>query len=264
VSIELRAGPHDLPARAAFARHVREPVRFFARELAGSRTVARYRLRRGDVAIHLRHSSGDIVTYDEVVVRDDYAPPAEALDALGSEPLTIADLGANIGLFTAMAIGRWSVRQVLAFEPDDESRDLLERTALANAERCDVVVHAACAGVAEGRTSFLAGRQAVSHAVATGTEGAISVPVRDAFPAIAAADLVKMDIEGGEWPILADARFASLGARAVVLEYHVDGCPGTDPAACAGAALTAAGFEVGEPVPAATPGYGTLWAWRAR
>jgi hypothetical protein len=87
--------------------------------------------------------------------------------------------------------------------------------------------------------------------------------VRDAFPLIADADLVKIDIEGGEWPILADARFASMRARAVVLEYHIDGSPSGDPAGSAAAALTAAGFVVGEPVPATAPGYGTLWAWRA-
>jgi len=264
VSLDLRAGLRDLPARAAFARHVREPLRFFARELAGSRAIARYRLRRGDAVIHLRHSSGDIVTYDEVVVRDDYSPPPAVVDLLRAGPLTVADLGANIGLFTAMAIGRWPVRRVIAFEPDDESRSLLERTAMANVDRCDVVVHAACAGVAEGQTGFLAGRQAVSHAVAAGTEGAIRVPVRDAFPLIADADLVKIDIEGGEWPILVDARFASLRARAVVLEYHIDGSPSGDPAGSAAAALMAAGFVVGEPVPATAPGYGTLWAWRAR
>ena len=45
----------------------------------------------------------------------------------------------------------------------------------------------------------------------------------DVLGQIAEADLVKMDIEGGEWGILADPRIAR--QRALVLEYHPRGLP---------------------------------------
>ena len=48
---------------------------------------------------------------------------------------------------------------------------------------------------------------------------------------MAEADLVKIDIEGGEWPILTDPRFAQLPTPALVIEYHPAGCPGPDPQA---------------------------------
>ena len=48
-------------------------------------------------------------------------------------------------------------------------------------------------------------------------------PRVDVFPYLAAADLVKIDIEGSEWEILADARFAGIAARVLVLEYHPQG-----------------------------------------
>ena len=56
----------------------------------------------------------------------------------------------------------------------------------------------AFAGAAAGTTSFAAGQHAVSRA----GEG-IEVPVVDVLPELTAADLVKIDVEGAEWPILA-------------------------------------------------------------
>jgi hypothetical protein len=83
----------------------------------------------------------------------------------------------------------------------------------------------------------------------------------DVLGRIARADLVKMDIEGAEWAILADARFREAPPRALVIEYHGEGCPGTDPRAEAERALRAAGMEV-ESSAERRDGHGVLWAWR--
>ena len=84
----------------------------------------------------------------------------------------------------------------------------------------------------------------------------------DVFPYLAEIDWLKMDIEGGEWPILADERFARIGAKAVVLEYHVRGCPDQDPQAAAAAALRDAGFTVFAGVSKPRFGAGLLWGLR--
>ena len=55
-----------------------------------------------------------------------------------------------------------------------------------------------------------------------------------------------MDIEGGEWEILSDPRFAATGLRAICMEFHRYGCPTDDPASAVTQLLGAAGFSVAE------------------
>ncbi len=71
---------------------------------------------------------------------------------------------------------------------------------------------------------------------------------------------MKMDIEGSEWEVLADARIESMRARVVVLEYHPVYTTASDPAADVTRSLAAAGYEVG----AADRSHdaGVIWAWR--
>jgi hypothetical protein len=90
--------------------------------------------------------------------------------------------------------------------------------------------------------------------------GSVEVPMVDVMPRLADADLVKIDIEGGEWALLADPRFAE--ARAVVLEYHPYGCPTDDPRRSAHELLHAHGFEVTPLFYEPDNGVGMLWATR--
>ena len=93
-------------------------------------------------------------------------------------------------------------------------------------------------------------------------EGDSTVPVVDALERLRDADLVKIDIEGGEWAILGDPRFEDLPARVVVLEYHPYLCPGPDARSAALELLSRAGFEI-RPFEHRSDGTGMLWAWRA-
>ena len=79
----------------------------------------------------------------------------------------------------------------------------------------------------------------------------------DFFSIAAGCDLVKLDVEGSEWPLLRDARLAALDARALILEWHGGAGAGED----AKRALEAAGFEV-QLDELLVPGSGLLWAWR--
>jgi hypothetical protein len=121
----------------------------------------------------------------------------------------------------------------------------------------------ACAATADGTALLLADRFAESR-ITRDAPDAIEVTARDAFPFLAAADLVKIDIEGSEWAILDDSRLAEIAARVVVLEYHPQGCSGADPRQSVHAALTRLGFFVEDiGVPHAPPGVGMSWAWRS-
>jgi hypothetical protein len=94
-----------------------------------------------------------------------------------------------------------------------------------------------------------------------GDREGLTVETVDVLPAFAAADLVKMDIEGGEWPILADPRLTDVGPLVLVLEYHRVGAPGLPAGDAARDLLETAGFTVGFVTPNHW-GHGTMWAWK--
>src|SRR3954451_3704212 len=200
-------GLHSL---ARIAPNLREPVRFSLRQIARRHGVRSYRLRGSDVRIFVRHSTGDLITLEEVLADRQYEPPpplAAVFDRNG-QPLEVADLGANIGLFSAWLIQRRPDAHIVAFEPDPANADVLTACMSANGGRVDVV--RAAAAPQAGELRFRAGDLAASRVV---EEGGIAVEAVDVFPYLARADFVKVDVEGGEWALLADPRFADLPAR---------------------------------------------------
>ncbi len=101
-------------------------------------------------------------------------------------------------------------------------------------------------------------REPVGHA-ASAPSDVVRLPSGDVLPKVAEADLVKLDIEGGEWVLLADERFVAV--RALELGYHRDGCPGADPAVAAHELLRGHGLQA-SPLFEAPAGGGMLRATR--
>jgi hypothetical protein len=102
----------------------------------------------------------------------------------------------------------------------------------------------------------------MGHIADDGEEGTIEVAGVDAFSLLAGADLLKMDIEGAEWPILLDARLAGADVPAVLLEYHPEGAPTANPEVDAHRALQAAGYETWR-THGIAEGTGVMWGLRA-
>jgi FkbM family methyltransferase len=247
------------------SRVLRRRPAFVGRELLGSRTTADYRLRDRPLTVPVRHGTSDVVTLDEVFLTRDYAMPDRVRAVLASvqEPLRVVDLGANAGYFGAFVLGEFPGARIVAFEPDPHNAGTVRRAIAANhrADRWEVIE--ACAATFDGHVRFLAGRYSLSREAREDEPGAIELPAADVFPHLERADLVKVDIEGAEWPILADPRLASCDVRAMVLEYHPDRCAGPDAEAAAGRLLEAAGFRV-EAVRPRAGGHGVLWAWKPK
>jgi hypothetical protein len=84
----------------------------------------------------------------------------------------------------------------------------------------------------------------------------------DALERLDGVDLLKMDIEGGEWAILEDPRFAAAAPAVTVLEYHPYLCSHTDPRAAVEAVFAGAGQRT-QTIFARDDGHGMLWAWRS-
>jgi FkbM family methyltransferase len=254
---------HFRPAlRVSFALRgslTRSPLSFAVNELRPGRHVAVYELRERGVFVALRHKTPDILLLDEIFSQREYelpTPVARRICALG--PLRVADIGANIGLFGAFLSTRLRLTEVVAIEADQANVAVLRRCAEANRARARWTVVPAVAATSAGTVRFVSGDYSLSR---IGDEGE-PVPAVDVFPYLAGVQLVKIDIEGAEWPILADPRFRELRAPAVVLEYHHDGCPGSDPQAEAKACLLGAGYQTSPGPTKPAYGAGIIWGWR--
>jgi FkbM family methyltransferase len=233
---------------------VRERGRFVRNELRRAPVTATYHLRESGIEIAIRHHTGDVMVLDEIFSQLEYEPPPDVeLRGVGRA----VDLGANIGLFGAWLLGRCPYTEVVAYEADPANAAVHRLAIEANGLEDQWRLVEAFAGTREGTTRFTTGLHAVSH------EGeGIEVPVVDVLPDLADADLVKIDVEGSEWPILADARIRELKARVVVLEYHAEGSPQQDPAAAAEQAVTGMGYEVHHATRKPAFGAGLLWGVR--
>jgi FkbM family methyltransferase len=239
------------------ASPVRRVDAFLARELNPPAAPATYRLRGSGAVVFVRHRTPDVAALGEVFYERQYEPPkpvAKRLDSLGP-PLRILDLGANVGFFGVFAMGRFPGAEVTAVEPDPANVHLLKRTMEANGWNWNVVQ--AAATKADGEIAFATGRFTTSRI----EPGGDLVPAVDAFPLLDHADLAKIDIEGGEWAILGDARLATGAPAAMVLEYHPYLCPEDDALPYASARLSSSGYQV-EPTIEFDAGHGMLWAWR--
>jgi len=206
------------------ARAVRESLPYARRELS-SGGAASYRLRESGLCVTLRHRTRDVDILREIFAGGPgghcYEPPPEVTRALAETPTPrVLDLGGNIGLFGAWVCGRWPGARITSYEPDPGNARLLARTIAVNGlgPRWDVVE--AAVATSSGQTAFAAGEFADSHIADDPDEPAITVPTVDMFELDHSVDLLKMDIEGGEWPILASSRLPSLRARFLLLEWH--------------------------------------------
>ena len=242
---------------------VRSPLRFALNELRPGDITAEYRLRLSPVSIVIRHHTADVLVLDEIFSQREYELPSAVARVLDepARPLRVVDLGANIGLFGAYALTRYPDATVVAVEPDPANAAIHTRAIGANPSSRWTLIEAAATAVS-GTMRFSPGSFTRSHA-ADLDEDAIVVDAEDVLPLMQRADLVKIDIEGGEWAILADPRFGDGEARAIVLEYHPDDCPSTEPRNEAERFLVSAGFEI-VPGPSKPEfGTGVLWGWRS-
>ena len=209
--------------------------------------------------VWIRHGTPDVFTLAEVLGRDEYAIPHEARMLLPGSP-RVLDLGANIGVFGIRAIRDLRPSVITSIEADPYNAQVLRRNAANVPMGTDWrVVEAFAAPAGDGHISFAAGHFAESRSRQGGHH---SVPTVDALMLMDDADMVKIDIEGSEWPILEDPRLATTNAKVLALEYHRWGCDaGEDPSTRCRDLLHAAGFEWRD---AGAPGddFGTLWAWR--
>jgi FkbM family methyltransferase len=210
----------------------------------------------------IRHHTNDVKMLHEVFAAGDYRPPPHIARQLGviARP-RVVDLGANVGLFGVWMLTRSPDATIVAYEPEQANVAIHRRVIALNDAAARWSVRPCAASTRDGTVRFLGGLGSASRAD-DHADGTIDVPAVDAFDDLLDCDFVKIDIEGGEWPLLADPRFSRISAQVVVLEYHGHRCPAADPAGEAQRLLCAAGYAVHH-VPKDAAGIGIVWGSRA-
>jgi FkbM family methyltransferase len=158
----------------------------------------------------------DMLVVREVFVDGDYRVPA------GLPVRTVLDLGANVGVSVRFFHACFPAARVIAVEPDPV---LLPRLRENVAAVPAVTVHAAAVAARAGTAAFFSTAEGWSSSL-TPAAGAAEVRVRcltvDEILRAAGlerVDVLKLDIEGGEWPLL-EAGALQRAARCIVGELH--------------------------------------------
>jgi FkbM family methyltransferase len=245
---------------------VRGRAGFVARELIGRPTTHVYKLRSVPYRAAIRHPLFDMWVLDEIFRNRAYAMPASVEKRLRAHdgPLRVLDLGGHVGLFGLWFRSQFRDAQFKSYEPDPENVAVLRNTVRVNQLEDSWTVVEAAASTHEGEATdehatleaifpFLRGQRLL-----TPTE--VTVHTLDVLPEMAQCDFLKLDIHGGEWPLLTDRRFKDLSASAFVMELHPQAAPVPEPLAWTSKLLTRLGFTL-----TVMPAYGKeriIWGWR--
>jgi FkbM family methyltransferase len=138
----------------------------------------------------------------------------------------IIDAGANIGTFTLYALLNAPESRVIAIEPAPDTCERLRKVIHEHGFSSRCVIYQAALGPQDGSTTM--DLRSESQFRSTGG-GNTSVPVftLDSIVQDAAVDLLKLDIEGSEYSILAPAPPRCLKhIQRITMEYHPNGSPG--------------------------------------
>lgn len=140
---------------------------------------------------------------------------------------TVVDVGANIGYVTCLAADRVGpAGRVIAVEPAEDNLAILRENLRANRFRDVEVIAAAAGGRQETRDLFVRGDVSAVNSLYRESCYAkvtrvVPVPVVRLDDVVDAADLVKIDVEGGELDVLAGmSRLLASPLLQLVVEWH--------------------------------------------
>lgn len=177
------------------------------------------RLRSGERLMLRPPPATDLDTAFELFVAEVYQPPFPV------EPEAtrrIVDVGANCGHSLIFWARHYPRAHLVAFEPHPVHLDVMEHNVALNALGGRLTLHRAAAGTRQGEVEFLDAENCSTIVEAPPEGRTLRVPLVDFFEAVGSEpiDLLKIDIEGGEYPLLSDPRFARLKVRNLVMEWH--------------------------------------------
>ena len=202
-------------------------IRYIVWRLLGSRETLAVRLKRGGRICVRPAPSLDLDIAREIFALGCYRLPNKiSADTVRNGIRNIVDLGSNVGLSLVFWSHEFRNARIFAYEPHPAHLRQLQLNVQINGLQNRVVTCPVAAGVAPA-TLFLTDEGPRSTLSPIPAPHALQVEVVDWFEDLAhhglladGIDLLKIDIEGGEFVLLADPRFAELAVRNLVLEWH--------------------------------------------
>ncbi len=162
-----------------------------------------------------------LTTYRQIFVEGIYQ-----VDGLGATPMII-DCGGNIGLSVIAFKRRYPQARILTFEADPALAATLAQNIKA-LRLADVTVEAKAVAATRGDIMFHPNGADGGHVVASDEARAIAVPaVRLSDLIEGPVDLLKLDIEGSEYDVIADLSQSGQIAQVKRLICEVHGNPAT-------------------------------------
>ena len=186
--------------------------------------VATFRL-RGCASAVLRKGTTDFKVFDEIFIEQAYAPCVARLPAnLG--PVTLIDLGANIGLSVLFLTLRLAVPEIIAVEPDPDNFQMLSE----NLRRAGLTARTKALRAFAGAERSFAELYDSGNGAWGMRMGALSDTGTPVLPLSEIADavktdapiLLKCDIEGGEKQLFLHIREWAHLIRYIFLELHTE------------------------------------------
>jgi FkbM family methyltransferase len=173
-----------------------------------------------------RPLAGDPSVLREVFIRQGYGAVLSFLPS--GRPLSIIDLGAHIGAFTVWLSYHRTLAEAICIEPNPESARLCQFNV--GTLPAATVIHGAAgsrAGTAtiridphaSSRTTMIPNLSGREHHRELVTVPVVSLP---ALTTGSTYDLLKMDCEGAEWPLLRECPEVFQRFSTIVAELHED------------------------------------------
>jgi FkbM family methyltransferase len=162
--------------------------------------------------------STDLGTAREIFVENAYTRPDQVPEF---EPEFIVDLGANVGYSVVFWTHLFPKARLVAYEPHPRHLGILHKHVALNGVAQRVSVMSAASSNVEFN-AYLTDNENESKLTAERSDSCIDVTVRDLMSDLKdkRVDLLKMDIEGGEYLILQDPRFVELNIPYIAMEWH--------------------------------------------
>lgn len=176
------------------------------------------KLRSGERLLIRPKPACDLNITREVFVSEIYHPtrpiPPDSVDL-------VVDVGANVGYSVVYFANRYRRARIEAFEPHPVHVDLLRRNLDLNGITERVAVHPVAAGITHSK-AWLSDKGGDSQVSTGESEGMLPITVVDFFDAMKnrKIDLLKIDCEGGEYPLIMDSRFPMLHVERIIMEWH--------------------------------------------
>jgi FkbM family methyltransferase len=153
-------------------------------------------------------------------------PLADLLTSLGPAPKNVVDIGANVGAFSVLLAGSWPGSRIFSFEPGEAAFRLL-------AENAKLLPGIAVFNCGLGKGEHVLSLRSSTYGPVGNSLGKsdlnreilAEVTIRDAARAfnelgLAEVDIVKIDTEGCERPILESLQDFLPRIKVLFLEYH--------------------------------------------